>query len=206
MTAHKNYFASFGYYDELERVTNQAMRFEVFDKIVVYGDNYLKHERDFWEKHGRFIQKNPNYHGCAFWKPYIILKTFEIMNYNDILLYCDACCQLNADGKQTLLECIDILSLNDKCLSCFQTRSQEIFSNIQLLKKTEKTISFLREWTKLECEHCSHVLKNDNDGNDDDGFIEHYDDKSIFSSLCKKKGAIVLDGETYCSPWVNDGI
>jgi len=225
MTEQKIYFQSFGnsnYYGALERIKNQAIRFGVFDKLFIYNDNHLKYDRHFWGNHGSFIVKNPRFYGYAIWKPYLMLKTFESMNDGDILLYCDAGCELNVKGKQRFLEYIDIVNSNDKSILCFQLEhiekrwnkmdlihklnahdlinARQILSGISFWKKTEKTIRFLREWYDLSCNYhliddSPSILKND------PVFCEHRHDQSVFSLLCKKYGANVLDDETYYADW-----
>jgi hypothetical protein len=71
---------------------------------------------------------------------------------------------------------------------------------ISFFKKTEKTIRFLTEWYELACNYhliddSPSILKND------PTFCEHRHDQSIFSLLCKKHGANVLDDETYYEDW-----
>jgi len=224
-TEQKIYFATFGdlkFYGALERIKNQAIQFGIFNLLFIYNDNYLNREHEFWRKHGSFIEKNRRFYGYAIWKPYILLKTFEWMQYGDILLYSDAGCELNVNGQQRLLEYIDIINSNDKSILCFQLEHHEmcwnkmdlidklnahhllntrqILSGISFLKKTEKTVKFLTEWYELSCNYDlindePSVLKND------ESFIEHRHDQSIFSLLCKKHGANILDDETWFESW-----
>jgi hypothetical protein len=221
----KIYFASFGnsrFYGGLKRITKQAMQFKIFSLLFIYSDNYLKRDHEFWKKHGNFIEKNRRLYGYAIWKPYLLLKTFQSMQFGDILLYSDAGCELNVNGKQRLLEYIDIVNSNDKSILGFQLEHLEkcwnkmdlinalnahhllntpqVITTTLFLKKTEKTIKFLTEWYELECNYhliddSPSILKNH------PNFIEHRHDQSIFSLLCKKHGANILDDETWFESW-----
>jgi hypothetical protein len=225
MTEQKIHLVSFGnstFYGALRRIARQANQFNLFDKLFICNDNHLKHDRYFWGKHGSFIEKHPRSYGHCIWKPYLMLKIFQWMQFGDILLYADSGCELNVNGKQRLLEYIDIVNSNNESILCFQLEhlekcwskmdlidklnahdlinTRQMVGGISFFKKTEKTIRFLTEWYELACNHhliddSPSILKND------PTFREHRHDQSIFSLLCKKHGANVLDDETYYADW-----
>jgi len=106
-------FMSFGnqkFYGALKRIKKQSEELNIFNNIYIYDDNILKNDNNFWEEHGTFILNNPRFYGYAVWKPYLILKTLYLMNDNDILLYCDAGCELNISGLSRLHQYFNIIN------------------------------------------------------------------------------------------------
>jgi hypothetical protein len=228
MTEQKIYFQTFGsskFYGALERIKNEANRFKLFEKVFTYDDKDLKNDNIFWEKHGKFIEKNSRFYGYAIWKPYLILKSLEKINDGDILLYCDAGCELNIKGKERLLEYINIINSNDKSILCFQLEqiehmwnkmdlieklnandllnTNQILSGIIFFKKTEKSLRLLTEWYNLSCvyhyiDDTPSILPNHFN------FKEHRHDQSLFSLLCKKYDVNILQDETYYWSWTSE--
>ncbi len=88
------------YHDSVERICKQAKKMEVFDEIIGLTEKDLQNDENFWLKHNNFIESNLKGYGYWIWKPYIIMKTLEKMNNNDILLYLDCGCELNYLGKK----------------------------------------------------------------------------------------------------------
>jgi hypothetical protein len=67
------------------RIKNEAESFNIFDNIVIYNDENLKTDfPEFWSTHGNFINNNSRGYGYWIWKSYLVLKTLESMNENDM--------------------------------------------------------------------------------------------------------------------------
>ena len=74
----------------LDRIGKEATKLNIFDSIILYTDNDLP----------AIIKYSPlmNYDtggGYWIWKPYIIWKTIQNFNSNDIIVYADAGCRLH---------------------------------------------------------------------------------------------------------------
>lgn len=72
-------FITFGgggmhYIDACNRLIGQAKSLDLFDNIILYTDEYLKKDTEFWEKHHKFIETNKRGYGYWLWKPYIVKK------------------------------------------------------------------------------------------------------------------------------------
>lgn len=206
------YFITFGgggdnYYQAVIRLTNQAKELNIFDKIIGYTDIDLKQDNEFWNKHSEFIKKNKRGYGYWLWKSYLILKTFDLLNENDILIYLDSGCEIDIKKKDNILNCINIidnagivatstwqiekkwtkmdlieyLNMNDEKY----TNSIQIQAGAIGIKKTKKNINFINEWYNTGC---NYNLINDSKSikKNYDIFIEHRHDQSIFSLLFKK--------------------
>jgi hypothetical protein len=110
---YKIYFISFGnnlYKNALDRIKHQAESFNIFDDILIYNEEDLINFNEFWDKHKNFIKNNKRGYGYWIWKSYLVLKTLELMNDNDILLYADAGCSLNINGVERLKEYFEIVN------------------------------------------------------------------------------------------------
>lgn len=221
----KKYFNTFGnekFYGALNRIKKQVEEFNIFNALFIYNDYDLKNDLDFWNKHSVFVEKSSRFYGYCIWKPYLIFKSLEKINNGDILLYSDAGCEWNISGKKRLEEYFNLINSDNNDILCFQLNhiekswnkmdlidylhsynvlnTKQIMATIFILKKTEKTINFIKEWYETSCNY--HFIDDSisNLQNDPD-FKEHRHDQSIFSLLCKKYGGKILDDETYHWPW-----
>ncbi len=87
----------------------------LFNKIYSFTEQDLINDSDFWNKHKDFILKNKRGYGYWVWKPYLISKILKEINDNDILLYLDAGCELNVNGKDYFINTL-IPKVNKKIL------------------------------------------------------------------------------------------
>ena len=62
------------YVSARQRIYNELKNTGVFHDISVLGENYLKDQPEFWNRHSTFIENNRRGYGFWIWKPYIILK------------------------------------------------------------------------------------------------------------------------------------
>jgi hypothetical protein len=226
-------FITFGgptanYHSSVERICKEAESLKYFDEIKGFTDNYLKNDKTFWEKHGNFIENNPRGYGYWIWKSYLIKKELEAMKENDILIHCDAGCQINSNGKKRINEYIDMLNTDKKHygLISFQLEFKNVqytkkaifdrfesseneknmlqcVGGIVVIKKNKHSINIVDEWYN-NCQ--DYNLINDVVNCEDENFIENRHDQSIISVLVNKYGSIKLIDETYFYPnWEKDG-
>lgn len=211
----KNYYDMYGqfvnYKEACDRLINQAKSTELFDEYKICSDLSLKNDEPFWSKHGTFIEKNQKGSGYWIWKPYIILKTLSQMRDGDILIYCDAGCEIDKKNK-SLIE--QLFEQTDKdlivgsyvgqewgCEKCWCKKDLVKYVNIDendpimctqqhqataiCFKKCEKVLKLVEEWYSIACEY--HLLDDTPSVNENyTCFREHRHDQSIFSLLTKK--------------------
>jgi hypothetical protein len=205
------YFITFGagsdnYIKAGERLISQAENTKLFNEIILYTDTYLKNDIIFWNKHGTFINQNKRGYGYWLWKSYIIKKTMEKMNDNDILLYLDAGCEIDINKSKFFdyyfnlvkkdyiigtFTCIEkewtkmdlILKLDVNNFKYLDTQQHQ--GGVILFLVCDKTRKLVNEWYDLSCDY--HLI--------DDSpsivqnvkcFRQHRHDQSIFSLLTKK--------------------
>ena len=215
-------FGSHGnYIDAAKRLITQAKQLNIFTQTILYTPNFLINQPAFWDKHSNFILKNPRGFGYWLWKSYIIKKTMEKMNDNDILLYLDCGCELSFNKKNNLLDCINIVK-TDKIVGTLCCIERE-WNKMDLLVKLDmnknnyldtpqrqggtnlflvckETRNLVNEWYDVGCDYHNiddspSIIKNIN------CFKEHRHDQSIFSLLTKKYNLFsktTLDNAIHC--------
>jgi hypothetical protein len=215
---------SYNYNNAVRRICSEAGDFNVFDRIIGYTEKDLMNDATFWNKHQPFIEANANRgYGYWIWKSYLTLKTLEQMNDNDILVYTDAGCILNKEGKSRLLEYFDILNKNELGNISFQMdhldktftkmdilqfydanepnilETGQLVGGVYVLRKCQHTIELINKWYEGCC-HYHLVDDSPSKLKNIPSFIANRNDQSIFSVLRKKYGTISLSDETWFSP------
>jgi hypothetical protein len=214
--------------DALSRCEIQAKNFKdengenVFKEIFCVNENDIKNNfPEFFEEHSSFIENNKRGYGYWIWKPYLILKLMETLDEDDVILYMDAGCQLNYSGLDRLkfyydraLECGGVnfklthkeskFTKMDTYRRIFPDSDENLFemqrsATSMILKCSEKNKKFLEEWYSV-CIENSYSYVNDSQSNEknDESFLDHRHDQSIFSLLVKRDNPFYeLSDETY---------
>jgi hypothetical protein len=193
-------------------------------------DTNLKNDPLFWDKHKDFIENNHRVYGYWIWKSYLVLKCLEEMNDGDIVLYCDAGCEINKKGIHRLNEYFDIVANSESGILSFYLHdcgypnaynehnwtkndifltlncSEEIknshhcITTVFLVKKCDNTMKFAKQFYE-SC--CNYNLINDfiGDSPNHPTFQTCRHDQSVFSCLSKIYKSILLYDETYFNEW-----
>jgi hypothetical protein len=200
------------------RLVFQATNCHVFDKVIGYSIEDLKKDTVFWNQHSEFIQNNPRGIGYWIWKPYLILKTLESMDYGDVLIYADCGCEIDVRKRNNILFMTENISLKEHIIASFGDiekrwvkRDILQFLNVDsttyldtqqrqassiCITKTLPTFNLVKEWYNTCCNYhliddSPSILPNY------DCFIENRHDQCIFSLLTKKYNlgnSVSLDG------------
>ena len=206
------YFLTFGgggekYIKAGERLIRQANALNLFDKTILYTDELLKKDLQFWDKHSQFIETNPRGYGYWLWKPYIIKKIMEQLNDGDVLLYLDAGCELLPHKREKLKEYIDIVK-NDLLIGTEWPDAEKHWNKMDCILKLEMlddhylnshqrqggtnmfyvcdtTRHLVNKWYEIACDY--HIIDDSPSiSTNMEGFIDHRHDQAIFSLLTKK--------------------
>jgi len=205
------YFITFGshnnYIDAANRLVKQAESLKIFDKIFLYTLDDLISSNIFWKTHENFIMNNPRGFGYWLWKPYLIKKTLDLMQDQDILLYLDCGCEIDVKEKEYFFECCEIVkkdyivgtlgktNVEESCKmdlllkldmnnnKYLKTRMHQAGANLILV--CNKTRKLVNEWLEL-C--CNYKLIDDSVSINSNlkEFKEHRHDQSIYCLLTKK--------------------
>jgi hypothetical protein len=204
-------FITFGagkqnYYDAVERLKLQATNLNVFDKIIGYSDKDLINDTSFWSQHSNFILNNARGYGYWLWKSYIIKKTMETLNDNDILLYLDCGCELNIKNKNILMNYFEFVKKESiiGTLTCIEKEwnKMDLLLKLDMLHDkylntpmhqagailfciNHKTRDLVNKWYELSSDY-HNIDDSKSIAKNFDYFKEHRHDQSIFSLLTKK--------------------
>jgi hypothetical protein len=227
-------FITFGgpyphYHQRVNKLCNQAKIIHpFFTKVKGFTEEDLRRDDDFWKPHGDFIESNPRGYGFWMWKPYIIKKTLDSMNENDVLFYMDAGCHLNLNGKSVhrLNEYVNMIDNSMFGILSFQLNhpeykytkratfeqvnkngnhfnSRQCMATVIILRKNAHTRLLIDEWVYYSQKY---ELINDDRDNEIKQFSDHRHDQSIYSLLVKKHGSVKIPDETFFHPhWRTQG-
>lgn len=122
-------FLTFGgggerYYRAVDRILDEAKDMNVFSEYIGVLDSDLEKDTFFWDKMGAFIMNPETYRGSpkAFtrrgygymcWKMYIIWKQLLRMKDGELLLFADAGCELNPEGRERFLSWVKELEVGN---------------------------------------------------------------------------------------------
>jgi hypothetical protein len=180
-----------------------AKYFGKFDKVICYNPEDI--DDDFY-KHNHNILKKKRGAGYWLWKPYFIFKTLKKISYSDYLFY--------SDSGAFFLKRVDIL-INEltkykqdimgfelplieeqwtkkelfkkmECNSKKYTKSNQIMASFILIRKSNFSVKFFKEFIKYAVDEINIMDKYDKSTIQKNNFIDHRHDQSIFSLLYKK--------------------
>ena len=206
----KIYLCSFGnldLYPSAIRLKKQAESFNIFDEIFIYNEYNLPYDEKFERAfRSKLIPSRGFGYWC--WKPFILLKTLESMNNNDILFYTDIGCHLNKEGINRFYEYLDIvidnggLSFELALIEKAWTKSDlfnyfNVFNDKNItdtfqrpsgafwIIKNDVNIELINKWLQVYYDDFSLADDTPSKIPNDNTFNEHRHDQSIFSILSK---------------------
>lgn len=100
-----------------KRLLKEAKNFNEFETIKGYGPQDLSQE--VLKKHNKILNMKRG-GGYWIWRPYILQMSIDNMEENDFLVYLDAGCKLNIEGKKRFYEYINLLNNSEYGIMSFQ--------------------------------------------------------------------------------------
>ncbi len=213
-------FLTFGdlpYEKALRRIKTEAMASGFFDVVAVKRPSDLS--KAFWQRHGKFVEENRPGYGYWLWKPWLILEQLSRCATDEVLVYADAGCTVNAAGRPRFDEYCRLVHEAPSGVLAFQLPFEEkrftkgdafqaldawhladtphVMATVIILRRCEASLRLAREWLRLAE---THTLISDTPSvsPNDPAFIEHRHDQSLFSLLAKLHGVTLIDDETFC--------
>src|SRR3989338_10956210 len=110
-------FGNEKYYDAIKRISISMKSINDIKLIIITDKDLENTYKDFWNIHNEFISSNSIGYGYWIWKPYIILKTIDDLNADDILIYMDSGCELNHHNIDKLYEYINMVKQSEYVFS-----------------------------------------------------------------------------------------
>lgn len=222
-------FADSSCMPSLKRIKRQARKMGVFEDIYVFTEknipNYaIKRVQDIIN-----ITGTKRGYGYWSWKPALIKDALLRINDNDVLLYCDAGCNLNVKGKEKLSFYIEKAIENDivatRLLSQYTDYAWTKMDTIEhfkdkivyngnkdpleaaqlqggtiFLKKNSYTLGLIDEWDKLmNIENIHYYDDTPSITPNHPTFHENRHDQSLFSLLLKSYHYYAISEENFHS-------
>lgn len=174
-----------------------------FDKVIGYGSADI--DEEFFNKYANILRL-PKGGGYWLWKPYFIAKTLESMAEGDYLFYSDSGAFFLRKADVLIQELLqadqDIMGFELPLIEDQWTK-KELFSNMNckmpefasgnqilasfmLIKKSPLSTRFCQEYLTYSCDEINLTDKLSTRVQQNDAFISHRYDQSIFSLLYKK--------------------
>lgn len=216
-------FLSFGdstYEQALLRIEKEARATAYFSKVTVKRPADLG--KIFWRKHGRFIARNRTGYGYWLWKPWLILHTLMEAEANEILVYADAGCAINAEAQKRFDEYRSLTLESSLGVLAFRLQHEErrytkgdafealnawhledtpqVQGTVSLWRRCSASLALANVWLS-RCEDYRLISDAPSLIPNHPDFIEHRHDQSLFSLLAKLSGATVLDDELNFTDW-----
>lgn len=217
----KKYFITYGtnkYNESKFRLAKQVKELDIFDSIKTCDGSNLTN--DFKIKHKDVLCDQ---HGGGFWiwKIDIINQELDKLNDGDYLVYLDAGCVINKEGKERFIEYFEMLNKSEYGIISFRMHhkerewtTSEVFNyfnispdeDIGLTGQSLGGILIMQKKPHLLkiLSKVNNVLEYDNKlftnyykkNKQHNGFKDCRHDQSIMSIIRKIEGSIVLEDET----------
>lgn len=221
MKTHFISFASSNFSKTLDRIKNEALNSGFFDIVNVFTENDIP---EFMEQHQNFISSNPRGFGYWLWKPYIVKKYLSTIPESDIVVYLDAGCSINKNGKERFDQYVQMcLKSTFKNISYqyeqymeYQYTKGDIFQILKtdtniinsgqliggmfMLQKCNFTIDLINKWYEICCIY-NLIDNSPSSYPNHPKFIDCRNDQSIFSCLRKILGTHFITNEVDIDLW-----
>lgn len=173
------------------------------DEVIEYSPSMI--DEEFRKKNHRILSVKRGA-GLWLWKPYFIFETLKKMSDGDYLFYTDAGVivlkpislllpSLETTGQDIMVyelpllerewtkqETINII-LGDK-----ECNDNQILATYLLIRNTLKSRKFISEWLDYMQDPICAYPENQTDTPNHPHFVEHREDQSVLSLLCRKHG------------------
>jgi len=214
-------FANRRYGGSLVRIRREAAAIDRFRSIQTVDDLGLG--ADYWRVHSETVRRHRRGFGLWTWKPYVVRRSLEALPEGDVLVYCDAGCSLNPEGRNRLEEYVAMaaedsfgvlaFSLDGKVgewtkratLAAFDVdtptmRQREmVMATCFVLRSGPATRALAREWEQWMAD-LTIIDDSPSPQGEHAEFRSHRHDQSIFTLLAHARGLQWIPDETY---WEN---
>lgn len=209
------------YHQAVDRVIIQSKLFNEIDEAIGYTNHTLpiNYVDQYYEIESRFPK------GCGLWswKPFLVDHELDKLELGDILIYVDAGCELNINGKERFSEYLSHTAKYETLLfelpnqNRFWTKNNSLLTgNIDhyyrnqisascfFIKKSVLTVKIVKDWLALTRFDDFELLK-DPLGSEKQikGYLGHRHDQSCLSTIIYKNNLIVIKDETYYENWTD---
>ncbi|MGN6605041.1 MAG: hypothetical protein ACTHK8_21475 [Ginsengibacter sp.] len=222
MKIHFLTFASTNYKNTFRRITTEAENCGFFDTITCLNEFDLPIQYRIDNQ----VNEQTRGYGYWIWKSYITNQLLSEIPEGDILVYIDAGCSINCEGRKRFYDYIKLLTTSEYSNLSFQLNfpekiytkgdlfkhfhleennairnSGQLMATSFLIRKDKSSVNLTEKWFTLCHEHKNLLIDSPSSYPNDPKFIAHRYDQSIFSILRKLQGSIILGHETFFENW-----
>ena len=104
--AHFVSFANRRYQGALARIRREADGLGRFASVTAVDERFLA--PDYWRRHAVTVRRHRRGYGLWTWKPHVVGNALDAAAPGDVVVYADAGCSLNAEGRPRLEEYLEI--------------------------------------------------------------------------------------------------
>ncbi|MBB5620656.1 hypothetical protein HDE69_001705 [Pedobacter cryoconitis] len=224
----KVYLISYGdakYASQREFFKETALASSFFDEVVIFSPEDLE---PAFSRNFQHILNHRRGGGYWIWKPYLIQRVLESLNEDDILIYCDAGCMINSNGKERFKEYIEMLRQSETGCISFELphkereytkqeafdyfgpqedviNSNQLMATVIMLRKCPHVTHLINKWYAVLCENPLLFTDDKNEADQHKEFIDHRHDQSVFSILRKIYQSEIIPDETYFLDFIREG-
>lgn len=225
MKIHLISYGDENYASQKEFLKESALSSKLFHQVKLYDTSDL--DQNFSEQF-ESILKNTKGGGYWIWKPFLVNKYFQTLPKDDILLYCDAGCMINPRGAKRFHEYVELLIQSNSGSLAFELphleieyTKQEVFDyfgadyavmnanqlvgGIFFLRKCAHARELVDEWIQTLYNNPLLFTNDKNGVQQQQQFIKHKSDQSIFSVIRKTLGTAIIVDETYYLDFLREG-
>jgi hypothetical protein len=208
LSGKKKFFINYshnGFYESQIKALEFAKNFGFY----TIGYKFDDLDQDFKHKNEEIL-KQPRGAGYWIWKPYIILKTLNMMQDGDYLIYMDSGASLikNPDDYLRMINHKGILSFSMSfhkqstwCKKdCFEyvfgeeydyADHSQILASYVFIQKNNQSVEFVKRWLEI-CQIRQLIDDSDSISKNYSDFKEHRHDQAIYSLLIYKHDIMYL--------------
>jgi len=218
MNAHLLSFANRHYRGSLSRIRREATVMGRFASIHTVDERWLA--PDYWQQHADTVRLHRRGFGLWTWKPYVIRRHLEQLPAGDMILYCDAGCSLNAEGRSRLEEYFTLADSHPRGVLAFALtglvgqwtkratlvafnaddpamRAREMVAATALVFRAgPDTLDLVREWDE-RMRDVSLIDDSPSPQGEYPEFRGHRHDQSIFTLLAHERALQRIPDETW---------
>jgi len=225
----KKYLISYGdekFARQREFFRASAIASSFFDKIKIFTRDDIGSE--FEEQVHETLQLSRG-GGYWLWKPYFVKKVLDSLESDDVLVYCDAGCMINSEGKERFNQYLEMLNdtetgtidfelphkeyeyTKQEAFDYFKSsadiiNSNQIMATVVILRKCAHSVMLVDKWYETACNNPFLFTDDLTVPPKHQEFISNRYDQSVFSIIRKEYGANIIPDETYFLDFLREGL
>ena len=216
--AHFVSFADRRYRGSLARIRTEAAAVGRFASVRAIDDRWL--DADYWRVHAETVRRHRRGFGLFSWKPHVLARILADLPTGDLLVYADAGCSLNPEGRPRLDDYLAFAAADPSHVLAFTLdgtvgewtkraalaaagcdddatrRLAMVLAGILVLRAGPDTLDLVREW-RARMADVRLVDDSPSPQGEHPGFRAHRHDQSIFTLLAHARGLGRIPDETW---------